>query len=78
MHQISVHDKSGATADISSASGACLTLEGGANSGLVYPFDFPDPFVLRVGGLYVAYATNSVEGNIQIIESTDLVHWSQR
>jgi beta-xylosidase len=76
LQQITAHNETQATADISSASGACLTLEGGANSGLVYPFDFPDPFVLRVGGLYLAYATNSVEGNIQIIESTDLVHWS--
>jgi beta-xylosidase len=76
LQQISAHNKTQATADISSASGACLTLEGGADSGLVYPFDFPDPFVLRVGSLYVAYATNSTEGNIQIIDSTDLVHWS--
>ncbi len=76
LQQISAHNKTQATADISSASGACLTLEGGANSGLVYPFDFPDPFVLQVGSLYLAYATNSVEGNIQIIESTNLVHWS--
>jgi beta-xylosidase len=42
----------------------------------VYPFDFPDPFVLPVGDDYFAYGTNSVGGNIQIIESTDLVHWS--
>ncbi len=76
LQQITAHNKTQATADISSASGACLTLEGGADSGLVYPFDFPDPFVLRVGNLYVAYATNSTEGNIQIIDSTDLVHWS--
>ena len=76
LQQITAHNKTQATADISSASSACLTLDGGANSGLVYPFDFPDPFVLRVGNLYVAYATNSTEGNIQIIESTDRVHWS--
>jgi beta-xylosidase len=76
LQQITAHNKTQATADISSASGACLTLEGGADSGLVYPFDFPDPFVLRVGNLYVAYATNSTEGNIQIIDSTDLVHWT--
>jgi beta-xylosidase len=76
LQQISAHNKTQATTDISSASGACLTLEGGANSGLVYPFDFPDPFVLRVGSLYLAYATNSTEGNIQIIDSTDLAHWS--
>jgi beta-xylosidase len=32
--------------------------------------------VLRVGNAYYAYATNSAEGNIQIIESTDLVTWT--
>jgi beta-xylosidase len=57
-------------------SDACLTLDGGTNEGLVYPFDFPDPFVLRVGSSYFAYATNSTEGNIQIIESSDLAHWT--
>ena len=44
--------------------------------GLAYPFDFPDPFVLMVGGTYYAYATNSVEGNIQIIQSSDRTHWT--
>ena len=45
-------------------------------SGLVYPFDFPDPDVILVGQTYYAYATNSVAGNIQIIDSTDLTHWT--
>jgi hypothetical protein len=74
--EISDHDNTAATGDISAVSAACQTLDGGSNGGLVYPFDFPDPFVLRVGGTYFAYATNSAEGNIQIIESTDLTHWS--
>ena len=56
--------------------GACSTLAGGSADGLAYPFDFPDPFVLPVGGTYFAYATNSVAGNIQIIESSDLTHWT--
>jgi hypothetical protein len=76
LQQISTNDNSGATTDLSSVSGACMTLAGGPNGGLVYPFDFPDPFVLRVGASYFAYATNSAEGNIQIIQSTDLTHWS--
>ena len=29
-----------------------------------------------MGGTYFAYATNSVAGNIQIIESTDLTNWN--
>jgi type II secretory pathway pseudopilin PulG len=73
--QIAAHDSPGATADLSGVSTACLTLDSGQDEGLVYPFDFPDPFVLRVGGTYFAYATNSAEGNIQIIESTDLTQW---
>jgi len=76
LTQISDHNNAGAAAAISAVSSACLTLRGGSNSGLVYPFDFADPFVLTVGNTYFAYATNSVEGNIQIITSTDLTHWS--
>jgi hypothetical protein len=74
--QIAAHNTTQATGDIAAVSTACLTLDGGGSDGLVYPFDFPDPDVLRVGGTYFAYATNSAEGNIQIIESTDLSHWS--
>jgi beta-xylosidase len=74
--QIAAADTTKAVQDISGVASACLTSEGGGTGGLVYPFDFPDPFVLRVGGTYFAYATNSVGGNIQIIESTDLEHWS--
>lgn len=65
-----------ATMDISAVSAACTQLEGGISSGLVYPFDFPDPDVMVVGSIYYAYATNSVSGNIQIIESSDLTHWT--
>ncbi|MGH9074256.1 MAG: glycoside hydrolase family 43 protein, partial [Acidimicrobiales bacterium] len=44
--------------------------------GPVYPFDFPDPDVIRVGGTYFAYGTNAAGGNIQIIQSTDLATWT--
>lgn len=73
---IGAHNNNQAAHDISVVAGACSTLAGGTNDGLAYPFDFPDPYVLLVGGTYFAYATNSVAGNIQIIESTDLVHWT--
>ena len=65
-----------AAKDISAVSGACTQLVGGTTSGLVYPFDFPDPDVILVGHTYYAYATNSVAGNIQIVDSTDLSHWT--
>ena len=74
--QIAAHDNDQAASDLSAVSAACLTVDGSSSDGLVYPFDFPDPYVLRVGGDYFAYGTNSVGGNIQIIESTDLLHWS--
>ena len=74
--QIMAKDNTRAAKDISAVSGACTQLAGGASTGLVYPFDFPDPAVILVGRTYYAYATNSVAGNIQIIESTDLTHWT--
>jgi type II secretory pathway pseudopilin PulG len=76
LGQIAADDNARAGIDLSSVATACMTLDGGPDGGLVYPFDFPDPFVLRDGSRYFAYATNSAEGNIQIIESSDLLHWS--
>ena len=32
--------------------------------------------MVRFGQTYYAYATNSVAGNVQIISSTDLMHWA--
>ncbi len=74
--QIAADQYGAAAQDISAVAGACQTLDGGSNDGLAYPFDFPDPFVLTVGSTYYAYATNSVAGNVQIIMSTDMVHWT--
>jgi hypothetical protein len=76
LFSISGHDNAAAAGAISAVSGPCSSLDGGANAGLVYPFDFPDPDVVRFGQTYYAYATNSVAGNIQIISSTDLKHWA--
>jgi predicted NBD/HSP70 family sugar kinase/GH43 family beta-xylosidase len=42
----------------------------------VYSRDFPDPFVLQVGGTYYAYATNGNGANVQTATSKDLVHWT--
>jgi beta-xylosidase len=41
----------------------------------VYRHDFPDPFVLRVGRIYYAYATDASGYNIPVMTSRDLVHW---
>ena len=74
--QIAAKNNAQAAKAISAVSGPCTQLAGGASTGLVYPFDFPDPAVILVGRTYYAYATNSVAGNIQIIDSTDLTHWT--
>jgi hypothetical protein len=76
LAQIANHDNTQAGMDLSGVSPSCETVDGGNTDGLAYPFDFPDPFVLMVGGTYYAYATNSVEGNIQIIQSSDRTHWT--
>ena len=74
--QIAALNNAQAAKDITAVSGACTQLAGGADTGLVYPFDFPDPSVIVVGQTAYAYATNSVAGNIQIIASNDLTHWT--
>ena len=76
LTQLAAANLPGAISAINAASAPCLSVEGGAGAGLVYPFDFPDPYVLNVNGTYYAYGTNSAAGNIQIITSPDLTHWS--
>lgn len=42
----------------------------------VYAHNFPDPFVLKAGTTYYAYATNSDSVDIPTLHSHDLVHWT--
>ena len=44
----------------------------------VYPYSFPDPFVLKYRGEYFAYCTgNAAEGNVfGVLHSRDLVSWT--
>lgn len=44
----------------------------------VLPENFPDPCALRDGDLWYAYGTNGPRGNVPVMTSTDLVHWSVR
>jgi beta-xylosidase len=37
--------------------------------------NFPDPFILPVGGNYLGYATNTANRNVPMVVSTDLVRW---
>ena len=76
LRQIRVNNNNQAARDISAVSGPCRQVIVGAGAGLVYPFDFPDPDVILDGQTYYAYATNSVAGNIQMIESSDLANWT--
>ena len=41
-------------------------------SAAVYCEDAPDPFVLRVGGSYYAYATNTIFGNVPVLTAGGL------
>ena len=40
----------------------------------VFETDFPDPFILRNGAEFLAYATNNV-ANVQMARSTNLIDW---
>jgi beta-xylosidase len=59
--------------NVSLACNAAVGATGGSRP--VFAFDFPDPYVLRVGTAYYAYATNAGAGDIQVAKSTDLRNW---
>ena len=42
----------------------------------VYDHDAPDPDIIRVGSTYYVYTTGSHLGNIPVLTSTDLQHWT--
>ncbi len=46
------------------------------STGFAIDQDFPDPDVLRVGGTFYAYATNSPSANVQLATSRDGKTWS--
>lgn len=69
--------RAGALSSLQGAAVPCETIEEDENpGGPVYPYDFPDPDVIEVGDTYYAYGTNAASGNVQIITSTDLAHWT--
>ncbi|MGH9029039.1 MAG: family 43 glycosylhydrolase, partial [Acidimicrobiales bacterium] len=72
---LSSHNQSAAVKQITQISQACEKIEATGPGAPVYPFDFPDPDVIDVGGTYYAYATNAAGGNVQVIESKDLSQW---
>ena len=70
-------NQSGAVAQLSAVAPVCENILGSRAGGPVYPFDFADPDILVAKGTYFAYGTNSTAGNIQIMKSTDLQHWTK-
>ena len=70
-------NRRGAAAALGSVTGACESMVAGEPGGPVYPFDFADPAVLGVKGTYYAYGTNSTDGNIQVLTSSDLTRWRE-
>jgi beta-xylosidase len=67
---------------LTACSGRADHKTGGAHVGMftnpVYQSNFPDPGVIRVDGVYYAYGTNGPRGNIPMLTSTDLVHWTEK
>jgi hypothetical protein len=70
-------DASGARAVLESGSATCQQADdlASGSDGAVYPFDFPDPFVLVVSGHYYAFGTNGGAGQVQVLSSIDEHHW---
>ena len=68
---------SAARAVLESGSAMCQQADDIAtgSDGAVYPFDFPDPFVLVDGGRYYAFGTNGGAGQVQVLSSVDQHHW---
>jgi beta-xylosidase len=44
----------------------------------VYRGNFPDPAVIEQDGIWYAYGTNGAAGNVPLLTSPDLVHWTER
>lgn len=68
---------SGASSAPASGASASPSLAAGEFRNPVLPEDFPDPFVLRAGDTYYAYATTDGSANLQIARSSDLAKWEE-
>jgi hypothetical protein len=70
-------DTAAAVLYLKSAAPACqtaVTPEG--ETAPVLAYDFADPYVMRVGSTYYAFATNAAGGSVQQARSSDLSSWS--
>jgi Glycosyl hydrolases family 43 len=70
-------DTAAATLYLKSAAPACqVAVTPAGETAPVLAYDFADPYVMRVGGTYYAFATNAAGGSVQQARSNDLVNWS--
>lgn len=77
FNELGAGNRSAAVVSLDGVSAPCLSLEpGGGSSGPAYPYDLADPSVLVVGPVTYVYGTNAEAGNVQVVQSTDLVHWT--
>ena len=75
MQGLQSGNRAGAIAALNSGASSCSNALADA-TGASFPYDFPDPSVITVGDRYYAFSTNSNAGDVQVITSTDLAHWS--
>jgi beta-xylosidase len=76
LNAASVGDGAASAAALRQVGRSCREAEaitGGSDS--QFPFDFADPFVLRVGDGYYGYSTNAGGGNVQLIHADSLGDW---
>ena len=57
---------------------ALPTPAGAASTAPVHAGDFPDPFVMRVGATFYAYATQTGADSVQRMQSPDTARWQGR
>jgi hypothetical protein len=77
LAQIGGGDRGGASTTLASISLPCNVAVGATGGAApAFAFDFPDPYVLRVGDVYFAYSTNAGAGDIQVATSPDLRQWT--
>ena len=74
--QITAKNNAQAAKDITTVSGACTQTGRRHRHRPGLPLRLSRPFGDPRGQTFYAYATNSVAGNIQIIASADLTHWT--
>jgi Glycosyl hydrolases family 43 len=70
------NDARGATMFLRAAAPACQSaMTDPGQAAPVLAFDFADPFILRAGSAYFAFATNAAGGSVQEAHGTDLSNW---